>query len=175
MPAGGFVDVWWRFTPTNPGLVQGIKIDVNNHAFNSPTVRIDGVMATTANPYSYNNLAPGAHTLSTTVPEGFTAAYAMCVNCTNSVSSTFTAGSSVSVRYRPEVCRRLVEVYAVEYRAWSRRESLRRRCQGRCGEWGISRRDRGSTPECERDRKGAWHEGNGYLGALQRCSADFWS
>jgi hypothetical protein len=97
LPAGGFVDVWWKYTPTNPGVVQGIKIDANNQAFDSPTITLDGGLARTVNPYTYTNLPSGSHTVATTVPNGFTVTHAVCVNCTNTPSSTFTAGSSVSV------------------------------------------------------------------------------
>ena len=99
VPPDGFVDVQWRYTPLagSQGAVQGIKIDANNQSFTGATLTLDGGSPTTANPYAFSGIPFGSHTIASTVPGGFAVSHAVCVNCTNTPSSTFTAGSSVTV------------------------------------------------------------------------------
>ena len=84
------------------GTVQGWKVKMpgnltNDATINGQTVTIDGANAQTSNPYIYNGVSAGSHTVAVSVPSGFTAGYTLCYNSTTCHSNAPTAGSSVVV------------------------------------------------------------------------------
>ena len=87
---------------SSTGSVQGFKVKMpgnltNDATINGQTVTVDGANAKTSNPYIYNNVSAGSHTVAVTVPAGYTAGYTLCYNNTTCHSNAPTAGSSVTV------------------------------------------------------------------------------
>ncbi|MEK7599206.1 MAG: hypothetical protein AAB474_02005 [Patescibacteria group bacterium] len=128
VPSGGFADLWWHFTasaktppppppsPTQPpsgppGIIQGFKLKMPGNLAATPpggeTVRLDGGSPTAANPYFFTGVSAGTHTVSVSVPSGWSAGYTLCystqTNCgaandpNNYHGASPISGSSVSV------------------------------------------------------------------------------
>src|SRR3989344_4139300 len=82
------------------GVIQGFKLVGDNVQQNPPageTVTMDNGSPTTANPYFFTNVPAGNHTVSVTVPSGWSVGYTLCVNRTDCHGNTPTQGNSVNV------------------------------------------------------------------------------
>ena len=81
--------------------IQGYKTILPSNTAVAPatlqTVTLDGTNSTTADPYYFNNVTVGNHTVSVTVPAGYSAGYTLCTNNTTCHGNTPTPGSSVSL------------------------------------------------------------------------------
>ena len=79
--------------------IQGYKTVLPGNTASSPastqTVTLDGGSATTADPYSFNNVPIGNHTVAVTFPAGYSVGYTLCTNSTTCHSNAPTPGSSV--------------------------------------------------------------------------------
>ena len=83
------------------GRVQGLKLDSGGvNYFNSPgaTITIDAgsTYGPAVNPYTAT-VAAGAHTVQSSVPSGYSAAYSLCNNCMDHPASSYIPGSQVAV------------------------------------------------------------------------------
>ncbi len=74
-------------TPTSisgSGTIQGYKrVEPSGAAVEpaaSQQVSVDGGTAITTDPYGFGNLTPGSHTVTVTVPTGYTVKYSVCIN-----------------------------------------------------------------------------------------------
>ena len=69
-------------SPLSPGAIQGFKVKMPGNQNVSPpggeTVRLDNGSPTAVNPYSFTGVSAGAHTVSVSVPSGWSASYTLC-------------------------------------------------------------------------------------------------
>ncbi|MFY9462425.1 MAG: hypothetical protein WAP51_04470 [Candidatus Sungiibacteriota bacterium] len=83
------------------GTIQGFKVKMPGNTLETPpageTVTIDGGSPTTANPYFFTNVPTGSHTVTVSVPSGWSVGYTLCYNDTACHGNMPTPGSSVSV------------------------------------------------------------------------------
>ena len=89
------------FTVQSTGTIQGYKVlmpgNRNVLPASSQTVDLDGGSPTTLNPYVYNFVPVGNHTISVTVPPNYTVGYTLCYNVTGCHNNPPSPGSSVVV------------------------------------------------------------------------------
>ncbi|TSC77496.1 MAG: RHS repeat-associated core domain protein [Parcubacteria group bacterium Gr01-1014_33] len=87
--------------PAAMGTIQGFKVKGVGDTISSPpaseTVTLDGGNPVTANPYFHRNVSAGNHTVSVTVPSGWTVGYTLCYNSTACHNNTPVKGSIVVV------------------------------------------------------------------------------
>ena len=98
-------------SPSSPGVIQGFKVKMPGNLAATPPggeiVRLDGGSPTATNPYSFTGVSAGTHTVSVSVPSGWSVGYTLCystqTNCgaandpNNYHGATPIAGSSVNV------------------------------------------------------------------------------
>gem|GEM_PF-2953285 len=93
-------------TPTNTPVpvsrITGYKVkmpgNINVAPAASQTITLDGISTQTSNPYSFNPVTPGLHTVTASIPAvNYSVGYSFCYNATNCHSSGITQGSTVAV------------------------------------------------------------------------------
>jgi len=84
------------------GVVQGYKVKASSMDLNATppsweTISLDGTPQTSAQPYFLTTVSAGTHTISVSVPSGWSVGYTLCYNDTSCHTMTPTPGNSVSV------------------------------------------------------------------------------
>ncbi|MDO8729050.1 MAG: discoidin domain-containing protein [bacterium] len=97
VPSGGYADLWWHYTPLAPGRVQGFKLMGSDQTkLQNEKVFIDG-KEVNSNPYYSESISAGIHTISVSVPQGWTVSYTACINNIDCHDGPKTTGNSATI------------------------------------------------------------------------------
>jgi hypothetical protein len=90
----------WYYAPIG-GTIQGYKVVMPGNLITTPTttqtVTLDGTTTSSASPYYFNGVTPGTHTVSVSVPAGYSVGFTLCYDNINCHNNTPTPGNTVII------------------------------------------------------------------------------